>query len=58
MALACVAWPAAASVTLVDLYNAAGGATWSNNANWNTTADVCTWIGVTCSADGTRVAHL
>ncbi|GAA3591156.1 hypothetical protein Q4Q39_15825 [Flavivirga amylovorans] len=32
---------------LVALYNATDGANWTNNTNWNTTADVCDWYGVT-----------
>ncbi len=32
---------------LMVLYNATDGENWTNNANWNTTADVCDWYGVT-----------
>lgn len=31
---------------LIDLYNATGGANWTNNKNWNTNAPVCDWHGV------------
>ena len=43
---------------LVDLYNAAGGAGWARNLGWSTAAGVCTWSGVTCNADGSRVTKL
>lgn len=32
---------------LIDLYNATDGPNWKNKTNWNTTADVSTWYGVT-----------
>ncbi|AXT18307.1 hypothetical protein D7030_08395 [Flavobacteriaceae bacterium AU392] len=32
---------------LIALYNATDGANWINNSNWNTTAPVCDWYGVT-----------
>lgn len=34
---------------LIDLYNATSGTQWTNNTNWNTTALVCDWYGVTVS---------
>ena len=43
---------------LVDLYTATGGAGWTDNTGWNTPAGVCTWFGVTCSGDGSRVTSL
>jgi hypothetical protein len=43
---------------LVDLYTATGGAGWTYKAGWNTAAGVCTWFGVTCSGDGSRVTEL
>jgi hypothetical protein len=43
---------------LVDLYTAAGGAGWTYKTGWNTSAGVCTWAGVTCSGDGSRVTQL
>ena len=43
---------------LVDLFNAAGGAEWSVNTNWATPAYVCSWYGVQCSGDGSRVVEL
>ena len=42
----------------MDLYNAARGAGWKDNTGWNTAAGVCTWAGVTCSGDGSRVTEL
>ena len=64
LVLACVAAGASADVVLgdraalADLYNATGGPGWYNSTNWNTAAGVCTWFGVTCSADGSRVTQL
>lgn len=43
---------------LLDLYHAAGGPGWTNNMGWNTPADVCSWFGVSCTADGSRVMQL
>ena len=37
---------------LVALYNATGGANWTNNTNWLTTAPVGQWYGVTTDANG------
>ena len=42
---------------LVAFYNAAGGATWTNNANWNTNAPLGEWHGVVTDGDG-RVTEL
>ena len=39
------------SLALVDLYNVTGGADWTNNENWLTTAPVSEWYGVTLSGD-------
>eukprot|EP00953_Heterococcus_sp_UTEX-ZZ885_P023158 12743-Heterococcus_DN1.PRE.1 len=36
---------------LVSLYAATGGAaSWIISTGWNTSADVCTWFGISCSA--------
>lgn len=42
---------------LVALYNATGGASWNNNRNWNTDADLSKWHGVQADGDG-RVVSL
>ena len=42
---------------LVALYNAAGGANWTNNANWNTNAPLGEWHGVDTDGNG-RVTSL
>jgi len=34
-------------MALIDLYNATGGPSWTDNTNWLTAADVSTWNGVT-----------
>ena len=43
--------------TLVALYNATGGANWTNNTNWLTNAPIGQWHGVTTDANG-RVTKL
>ena len=43
--------------TLVSLYNATGGANWTNSANWLTDKPLDTWHGVTTDASG-RVTEL
>jgi hypothetical protein len=36
---------------LIEIYNSAGGAGWTNNTNWNGAGGTeCTWFGVTCSS--------
>ena len=42
---------------LVALYDATGGANWTNKTNWSTTAALSTWHGVTTDSDG-RVTRL
>ena len=42
---------------LVALYDATGGANWTTNTNWSTTAALSTWHGVTTDSDG-RVTQL
>ena len=37
---------------LMALYNSAGGANWTNNANWGTTQPLNTWYGVFTDSDG------
>jgi Leucine-rich repeat (LRR) protein len=50
--------PSSERAVLVALYNSANGSGWFNNTNWNTSADVCTWYGVTCTATGANVASI
>lgn len=43
--------------TLVNFYNATGGASWTNKTGWQngaagTNCDVCSWFGVTCNELG------
>ena len=38
--------------TLTALYNATGGANWSNNTNWLSDVPLGEWYGVTTDADG------
>ena len=38
--------------SLVALYNATGGANWTNNTNWLTTAPIGQWHGVTTDGNG------
>ena len=42
---------------LVALYDATGGANWTNNTNWSTTAALSAWHGVQTDANG-RVTHV
>jgi Leucine-rich repeat (LRR) protein len=36
---------------LVSLYDVTGGAaSWATSTGWNTSADVCSWFGISCSA--------
>ena len=42
---------------LVALYNATGGANWTNNTNWLTNAPIGQWHGVTTDSEG-RVTEL
>ena len=51
------ATPAAERAALVALYNATKGANWRRNTNWNTTAPVSDWYGVTTNAAGS-VTHV
>ncbi len=41
---------------LIAIYNALDGDNWTNNTNWNTSASVSTWYGVTVTGD--RVTQL
>jgi len=54
---ATTAAPGAQRAALVALYNAAGGANWTHNANWLTNQPLGTWHGVTTDANG-RVTAL
>ena len=42
---------------LVELYNATNGANWTNNTNWNSSAPLDQWYGVSTDGDG-RVVSL
>ena len=42
---------------LIALYNSTGGANWTNNTNWLTTAPIGQWRGVTADSQG-RVTEL
>lgn len=33
---------------LMALYNSTGGPNWTNKQGWNTSADYCSWFGVSC----------
>ncbi len=46
-AVVCIAVPASERQALIALYTATNGPGWINSTNWNTTADVCDWYGVT-----------
>ena len=49
--------PAADRAALVALYNATGGANWTDNTNWLSTGPVGEWHGVTTNDDG-RVTEI
>ena len=46
------ATPVAQRAALVALYNATDGPNWTRNTNWNTTAAVADWYGVTTDTNG------
>lgn len=48
--------PAAERAALVELFNATNGPSWTDNTNWNTTADPSLWYGVV--VDGCHVIEL
>ncbi|MGC1375721.1 MAG: hypothetical protein WA821_05850 [Anaerolineales bacterium] len=48
--------PATECNALVDLYNSANGASWTNNTGWLLTDTPCSWYGVSCT--GTHVTGL
>jgi Leucine-rich repeat (LRR) protein len=58
--------PAGERAVLIALYNSAGGASWTNRANWrnvgntdfNAVGTECTWYGVYCNATATNVEQL
>lgn len=43
---------------LIEIYNALGGVNWRNNLNWDTSAFVSNWHGITTSNDGSTVTCL
>ena len=47
--------PSEERAVLAEFYEAAGGANWANNANWNTDAPLDQWHGVTTDATGSVV---
>ena len=49
--------PSPDRAALVALYNATGGANWTNNSNWLTTTPIGQWYGVTTDSNG-RVTSL
>ena len=51
-AVGTAATPTSERDALVALYDATDGANWTRNTNWNTTAAVSTWYGVTTDSDG------
>lgn len=36
-------------VALVELFASTNGSEWKNSTGWNTTADPCTWFGISCA---------
>eukprot|EP00002_Diphylleia_rotans_P004245 TRINITY_DN1305_c0_g3_i2.p1 TRINITY_DN1305_c0_g3~~TRINITY_DN1305_c0_g3_i2.p1 ORF type:complete len:1807 (-),score=275.30 TRINITY_DN1305_c0_g3_i2:62-5482(-) len=36
---------------LYEMYHMTGGNQWTNQTNWTTDEDVCSWFGVTCNQD-------
>ena len=55
MASAHAAIVASERAVLDQIYNQAGGASWTNNTGWNTATDECTWYGITCDGTGLHV---
>ena len=44
---------------LAEFFEATGGSEWTDRTNWlAANASMCTWFGVTCSGDGSRVTSL
>ena len=43
---------------LIDFYYATGGSNWTNNTNWDTTAPVSEWYGITMSSDNCHVTEI
>jgi hypothetical protein len=58
--------PESERAALIAIYSSTNGAGWTNRANWRNAEDTdfappgteCTWYGVRCDADGTRVMEL
>ena len=46
------ATPAAQRAALIALYNTTDGPNWTRNSNWDTTAPVADWYGVTTDTNG------
>jgi Leucine-rich repeat (LRR) protein len=49
----------AQTLALMDLFNATGGASWTNSGNWSLASEVCSsspWYGVTCDGAGNVTA--
>lgn len=43
---------------LNGIHRSMGGSSWIDDTGWVTTANPCSWFGVTCNADGTSVIEL
>ena len=43
---------------LVDLYNSTNGSGWTNKGGWLVNTGVCSWAGVTCSANHVYILDL
>lgn len=50
--------PAVEKAALVDFFNATGGRSWTISSGWCSSADPCTWYGVSCTSDGSHVSTL
>lgn len=51
--------PASERLVLINLYESTGGASWTNNINWNGSAGTeCTWYRVTCDATQSHVIQI
>ena len=51
--------PATERQALIALYNATGGANWTDSTGWlGAEGTECTWFGITCRDDGNNLRHL
>ena len=52
-------FPVTEREALIALYNATGGANWTDNTNWlGAEGTECTWFGITCHEEENNVRHL